>query len=93
MANLLASSPPSDGLAAAGRVHLLDLRGLLFQSRRQVINLFLLRFHFAVRLQKFVEQHRVDHFVVNTLGLPARIMRHQSGIDSAPSAIRPNAGD
>ena len=33
----------------------------------------MLRLHFAVRLQKFVERHRVDHFVVNTLWLPARI--------------------
>jgi hypothetical protein len=29
---------------------------------------------------KFVEQHRVDHFVVNTLWLPTKVVRHQSGI-------------
>ena len=67
-------------------------RGLLFESRAQIIKLFLLRFHFRCAL-KFVEQHRVDHFVLNTLWLRPGLCATRAGFTSATSsAISPNAG-
>ena len=86
--------PPRDGLRCGELcVHLLDLRGLLFQFVVQVINLFLLRFHFAVRLQKFVKQHRVDRVVAHGINLAVLVRTTRSGFTAATSsAIRPNCG-
>jgi hypothetical protein len=72
------------------RVHLLDLRGLLF-SRAVRSSICFCCASICVRFQKFVE-HRVDHFVVNTRP-PARIVRHQSGIHFRHFLDQANAGD